>query len=750
VRDDYRDFLKTKHTRIEQSGIDVFESEMNSMLFDFQKFIVRKALRAGKYALFSDTGTGKTIMQLEWGNWVVKHTNKPVLILTPLAVSGQTILEGKKFGYIVERYSGKTEPEIYVSNYEQLDNIDTSVFSGIILDESGILKNFSGKTKNKIINTFKNTRFKLACTATPAPNDHLELGNHAEFLNVMPSNEMIARFFINDTMHFGSYRLKAHAVRPFWEWVATWAMMMTKPSDIGFEHAGYDLPPLEIIEHQVDVDIKDFENGNLFRNSNVNATNFNAELRLTMKQRMQKAAEIASGTNDQVIVWVNQNAEADAIKKLIPNAVEVRGSEPPEDKEKKLIGFGLGEFRVLITKKKIAQFGLNYQNCHIQIFASLDFSFEGLYQAIRRSYRFGQKKQVDVHIITTETMENVSKAIKEKESAFNEMKRNMILAAKSVYQFEDKKRLELTMEFNHEVIKNEYYEMHLGDSNEVIKGIPDNSVDFQLFSPPFSNLYIYSESVRDMGNCKDDEEFIKGFEFLIPELKRILRPGRLVAVHVKNLVNYMNSHGKSGQRDFRGDIIRAFTKHDFSYHSEVTIWKDPVIEMQRTKAHGLLYKQLRADSSFSRNGMAEYLVIFRKWPENENDEKLVQKVNWKTEKNFKLEQWQEWASPVWMDIQQTNVLNIRMAKDGNDEKHICPLQLGIIERAVYLWTNPGDVVFSPFAGIGSEGYGALKAERKFVGIELKKIYFDSAIRNLNSVIENKNQLSFFDDEVKDE
>lgn len=737
----YDDFLKSKIKNSVNSGIDTENINLNPKLFDFQEFIVNIALQKGRFALFTDTGTGKTFMQLEWAKHISEHTKKPVLILAPLAVSGQTIQEGEKFG--IEVFKLKSDvfgSEIFISNYEQIDNIDCSQFSGIVLDESSILKNFTGKIKNKIIDSFAATKYKLACTATPSPNDHMELGNHAEFLNIMPSNEMLSRWFINDTMHFGSYRLKGHAENDFWEWIASWAMMMMKPQDIGFEQEGYELPPLNIIEKRVDVDITDFQNGNLFKQSHVNATNFNKELRNTINERMQCVSEIANGTNENVLIWVNQNVEADKLKQLIPDAVEVRGNEKSEIKERKLLDFAGGKFRVLITKKKIAQFGMNFQNCHNQIFAGLDFSFEGLYQAIRRSYRFGQRHPVNAYIITTETMQNVIKAINDKQNRFTEMQERMTNAISSIYKSRKKEKLKLN--YKHIVEKTDQYEMHLGDSVELIDQIEDNSIDFSIFSPPFSNLYIYSDSIRDMGNSANDEEFLESFNFLIEKLYKKMRPGRLVAVHVKNLVNYMNSHGKSGLRDFRGDIIRSFVKYNFSYHSEVTIWKDPVIEMQKTKAHGLLYKQLRADSSFSRQGMAEYLLLFRRWPETDKEQELVVNVDWKTYDNFPLERWQEWASPVWNSIRQTNVLNIRIARESKDEKHICPLQLDVIERAVAMWTNENELVFSPFAGIGSEGFQAIKMNRRFVGIELKEAYFNQAVKNLNGAIMQNAQMDW--------
>lgn len=256
--------------------------------------------------------------------------------------------------------------------------------------------------------------------------------------------------------------------------------------------------------------------------------------------------------------------------------------------------------------------------------------------------------------------------------------------------------------------------------------MPDNSIDLSIYSPPFANLYIYSDSVCDMGNCDDDEQFFEQYAYLVRELYRVTRPGRVSCVHCKNLVNYKGRDGMAGLRDFRGEIIRLHTDAGWAYHSEVVIWKDPVIEMQRTKAHGLLYKQLRADSTFSRQGMPDYVVTFRKWVKGEDEQELVDPVT-HTKADFELDQWQRWASPVWNDIKQTNVLNIDAARDSQDEKHICPLQLDVIDRCLVLWSNPGNVVFSPFMGIGSEGHQSILAKRKFIGAELKESYFKQAV-----------------------
>lgn len=289
----------------------------------------------------------------------------------------------------------------------------------------------------------------------------------------------------------------------------------------------------------------------------------------------------------------------------------------------------------------------------------------------------------------------------------------------------------------------ENFSIYNGDCVRIIKEIPDNSIHFNIFSPPFANLYIYSDDLADMGNCKDMDEFFEQFDYLIPELYRVTKPGRLCAVHCKQLVKYKGRDGRAGLTDFRGEIIRHFEKFNWQYHSEVTIWTDPVLEMQKTKAHGLLYKQVRKDASFSRQGLPDYLVVFRKWAENEEDEKLIEPVK-HTKEDFPLPIWQNYASPVWMDIQRTNVLNVYQAREDKDEKHICPLQLDVIERAIDLWTNPGDIVFSPFMGIGSEIYTAVKMGRKGIGIELKESYFEWSYKNIMIAVQESNQVSIFD------
>lgn len=727
--EEYKEFLKSKEKRIVESGFDVNENELNPYLFDFQRFCVKRALKRGKYALFESCGLGKTIQQLEWANQVNKHTGKPVLVLAPLSVSLQTIDEGKKFGITVVKYNGSDFP-IQISNYEQLDNIDCSIFGGVVLDESSILKSFDGSTKKKIIESFKHTPYKLACTATPSPNDPMELGNHAEFLDAMSYNEMLAMFFVHDGGDTNKWRLKGHATETFYKFVGSWAVMFSKPSEIGFSAEGYNLPALNYIEEQIETPKRN--NGKLFNDNAVNATNFNQELRYTMDLRLQKVVEIVnSKPNEPFIIWIKQNQEGEKLKKLLPEAIEVKGSDSDDWKESKLLGFAKGEFRILITKTKIASFGMNYQNCNNQIFASLDFSFEGLYQAIRRCYRFGQEKEVNVYLITTDTMSNVRQSIDEKQKKFDEMQDIM---SKTINEHLNDDYLS-NAEYDTKPFENEYCSVKRGDCVQLIKDVEDETIGLSVFSPPFAELYTYSNYVEDMGNSKDYKEFLTQFGFLVKELYRVTMSGRNVCVHCMDLPIQKGKEGYIGLRDFSGMILKIFEDCGFVYHSRITIWKDPVVEMQRTKALGLLHKQIKKDSTMCRVGIPDYVMVFRKDGERDNPVR---------NEDMPVGLWQKIASPVWMDINQSNTLQgVRDAREDKDEKHICPLQLDVIERCILLYSNEGDKVLTPFMGIGSEVYQSVKMNRYGVGFELKDSYYEIAVKNINTAIQEKNQLQLF-------
>ena len=554
MKKEYIEFLQKKQTAIESSGFHLMDSEMNEKLFPFQKYCVKRAVKAGRFAMFEDCGLGKTLQQLEWAYQVQKHINQPVLILAPLGVIGQTIQEGVKFGYEVKEigltvFDQDLKAGIYITNYDNMDNIDSYLFGGVVLDESSILKNFNGKIRNELIASFKETKYKLCCTATPSPNDTTELCNHAEFLNVMSRNEMLAMYFVHDGGSTSDWRLKGHAKQAFWDFVSTWAVMLSKPGDIGFSNEGYELPELKVIEDYIETPKRN--NGMLFNDVAVSATGYHNELRETINERMKRVSEIVNSSSDSWIVWIGHDEEGDLLRKMIPGAVEVKGSDNKQKKKDNLLGFGKGEFRVLITKLKIAQFGLNYQNCHNQIFASLDFSFESTYQGIRRSYRFGQEYDVNIHLIVTDTMQNVRKSFEDKQSAFYEMQRAMTHAMNRNI----KNELKLMKTVSQKEYQSDFCHIMNGDCVQLIESIPDESIGFSIFSPPFAELYTYSDKLEDMGNSKDYKEFFVAFNFLVKELYRVMWSGRNVAVHCMDLPIQKGKEGYIGLRDFSGMII---------------------------------------------------------------------------------------------------------------------------------------------------------------------------------------------------
>ena len=727
----YDQFISQKVKDSSPAGFE--PTDINPALFWWQGKVVTWAVRQGRCALFEECGLGKTLQQLEWASQVEGRTGKPVLILCPLAVAQQTIAEAAKFGFQsvvpVETAEDITEPGIYICNYEKLDKIEAAIprLAGVVLDESSVLKAFTGKTRIALTAKFSATPYRLCCTATPSPNDFTELGQHAEFLGICSPAQMLATWFVNDTFDTGTWRLKKHAESDFWRWVSTWAACVSKPSDIGGDDSGYDLPKLNVQTVTVAVNhaaVRGSET--LFVDAHTSATSIHSEMRRTCAERCAKAAEIANGTRKAVIVWCNTNDEADALIALIPDAVEVRGSDTSKAKETALGEFTAGKARVIITKPSIAGYGLNWQHCSEVVFVGLSYSFEDFYQAVRRSYRFGQRDQVNVHIIQADTENNVLPVIKRKMDQHETMKEALRYTAANLSE----KKSSTTMNETINTVTGSGWTMNLGDCVRITSTLPAESIGFSVFSPPFADLFTYSNDVQDMGNCSDLSEFMAQFDFLIEQLGRVTIQGRHCAVHCCDLLSTKWKHGKIEFQDFSGTIARAFRKRGWLLHSRITIWKDPVTEMQRTKAHGLLYKTLRNDSSDSRVGAPDYLMVFRK--PGDNPIPIAH-----TTDSLPLDKWQELASPVWWTVNQSRVLDYEVARGERDEKHICPLQLDVIERALTLWSAPGDTVLSPFAGIGSEGYCAVKMGRAFIGCELKPEYFERACHNLKTAVEDK-------------
>jgi len=429
----------------------------------------------------------------------------------------------------------------------------------------------------------------------------------------------------------------------------------------------------------------------------------------------------------KVVIWCHLNDEQHALSKAFNGlAVSVMGADSMDKKERDGVEFTSGQTPIMISKPKIFGHGMNWQHCHKQAFVGLSDSFEQFYQAVRRCWRFGQELPVDVEVFTAESEGQVLANIKRKEAQHHDMSNQMVDHMKDLMQNEMSKTQREVTVYQRDYAEGENWQLHQADCVHLASEMETESVDYTLFSPPFASLYTYSNSDYDMGNCKDDDSFYDQFGHLVNEMFRITKPGRLLSFHCMNLPTSKQNHGYIGIRDFRGLMIKLFQDAGWIFHSEVCIWKDPVVAMQRTKALGLLWKQVRKDAAMSRQGIPDYLVTMRKPGLNPNPVTH-------SEDNLPVALWQKYASPVWMDINPSRTLNKMPARDDNDERHICPLQLDVIERALHLWTNPDDLVFSPFTGIGSEGYCALQMNRRFIGAELKPSYFQIAKENLDDV-----------------
>lgn len=733
--------------------------KLSGHLRGYQRHVVEFDLLGGRTGTFLDTGLGKTLIEHEWSMHAAEATNGRALILCPLAVAQQQRREGERFGYPIRviRDMGDVGPGINVCNYDRHHLLDPSAFGAVTLDESTIISNFTGVVSRRLRAAYANHRFRKVAAAVPAPNDHMELGQSCEFLGIMPSREMLMRWFASDQTDLGKYRLRGWGELPFWDWMASWSRMAGHPRDLGYPEEGYDLPPLEIFRHQVASAARPPE-GTLYALA-ASATQIHDLKRQTAGGRAAAIlALVEAEPGEPWVIWTDTDYEADAVCAELgrldkSRVLDVRGSMSTSVKEERLERFASsGEPNWLVSKPSIAGFGLNWQHSARMAFVGRTYSYLAFYQAVRRQWRYGQARPVHVHLAIAEGEEIVGRALDRKAADHQRMQVQMVAAMRRQASAKTSNQA-LPYVPTHKAKAPEWlgggpvecladhtgerYAFYQGDCVEVLRQVPDNCIDIAVYSPPFAGLYIYSDSAADMGNCADDEEFLRSYRFLCEELYRVLRPGRLALVHCKHLVYYQNAQGSAGVRDFPGDLIRVHRSAGFDMHGPpITVWRCPVREMTKTKAHGLLWKQLRSDSTFSRQGLPEYILPLRKWARTEEDEALCRPVE-HTKEEFPLEQWQRWASPVWGypdsgdELRETDVLQSR--REPQDEKHICPMPLDLIRRCILMWSNPGDILLSPFAGIGSEPCEALRLKRRAVGIDLKASYFKQGSEYLDGV-----------------
>ena len=688
-------------------------------LFPFQDAISQWAVNKGRAAIFADTGLGKTRMQLTWAEAMAGRT----IILAPLAVALQTEREAQLIGVDAgyARHPDQVSARVTIANYEMVDRFNPQDYQAVVLDESSILKNVDAKTRGKLTGLFAQTPYRLCCTATPSPNDIAELTNHAEFLGIMRRTDVLAKFFVHDD---DGWRLKGHAQESFWEWVSTWAMALQRPSDLGYTDDGYDLPSLNIHHVEVEGEAAAYAQatGQLFATELRGLHGRLAARKTTVEQRAQKAIDLISEhPDDQWLVWCGLNEEGRLLKRYLSSATLIEGAHSFDTKMDAARQFADGGLGVLISKPSIMGFGMNFQKAHRMIFLGINDSFETYYQAIRRCWRFGQQEAVDVYTIMSDlerpVWDNVQRKAKEHEGMVQKMMGFMSDFGKAALHgaIVDHERMP------DDTASGQGWTLHRGDSTAVLPTLEPDSVDLTVFSPPFLSLFVYSDGDRDLGNSDSENVFMERFRPIVAELLRVTKPGRLAVVHVAQVAATLAHDGFIGIKDFRGAVIKLFIEEQFHYHGDVTIDKNPQAQAIRTHAKALLFKQLRKDASWLRPGLADYMLLFRK-----PGEPAIP-----IQPDISNEEWIEWAHPVWYGMRETDTLNVALARAERDERHICPLQLPVIERCIRLWSNPGDVVLSPFAGIGSEGYVALQQKRRFVGVELKDSYYRVACRNLD-------------------
>ena len=743
----YKDFLETKNHSIDCIGKDIKNSEINPKLFDFQKDILKWAIKKGRCAIFLDTGLGKTFIQLEWARLLSKRS----LIVAPLSVARQTIREGKKIGIEVNyiRKNKEIKNGINITNYEILDNFSANCFDAIVLDESSILKSISGKTKKKLIDNFRNIKYRLCCSATPAPNDYIELGNHTEFLGVCSRQEMLSMFFINankeHTIEYNGnlykkkgtnkggqeWRIKHHAEERFFEWMSKWSITMIKPSDLGYNDDKFNLPELKVEPIFVKSDYISDEK--LFFDGLHGLADRIGIRKETISGKLNIVNELIKKDDGQWIIWCGLDDEAKSLKD-IEDSIEVKGQDSIEFKSKTFEDFQDNKFKILKTKPKIGAFGMNFQNANNMIFYGLNDSWETYYQAVRRCWRFGQKKPVNVYIVISEKEREIYENIKRKDLQARRLREKMIEKLKDIEKGELTGMKVEKDDYKTKTITEENFTLMLGDSCEKLKEISDSSIDFSIYSPPFMDLFVYSNSDRDIGNCKNPSEFYNHYEFIIKELFRITKEGRLSCVHTSDIPAMANRDGYIGLKDFPGEVLRLHEKNGWIFVGRCFIQKNPQAQAIRVKCKSLLFVQMNKDSSHSRPALVDQILIFRKKGDNKVPITPVQNGECDNET------WIKWAHGIWTDINETNTLRYYQAREKDDEKHVCPLQLETIERCIKLYSNPGETVLSPFMGIGSECYVALKLNRKTIGIELKKSYFDVALQNLKAIESNNLKL----------
>ena len=743
---------------VETSTVDPVTYRPTRALFDYQAWIVQRAVERERFAIFATTGLGKTLMLLDWTRAVTNHHKGRTLIVSPLAVIPQTIAEAARFfpRMTVRDCRDRAALErwlvdgagVAITNYEKLDDrTEPFPIDAIVLDESSVLKASMGKRRTALIAAAKGIRFKLACSATPAPNDRVEYAEHAFFLDVVRStNEFLSMFFVNRDE---GWELKRHGREAFYRHLASWSVFMVDPRAFRFAGHDTDLPPLDVVYPHVGTTDEQIDRA---RSWETNEQPSLLGVQVGGVTSRVKMAQIANGfvlvdgkpewfpaikpgyvanlanvehDAEQVIVWVHFDAEGDRLEQLVPGSVHLSGKTNRDKRDAIIEQFRRGEGpRVLILKPSMFGFGLNLQSCRIQIFSTITDSWERWFQAVRRSWRFGQIQPVKIYIPVTPFDQPIVENVMDKQSVYEDdaaaMEAEFVRALRPADSTERRVFVNIPQsEINRK--ESDTWTMIHADCIAHMPTMPDDFADLTIFSPPFAALFTYSPEAGDMGNVKGEEEFRLQWDFFVDELYRVVKPGRHVVVHCTDVMRFAGQDGVRHTYDFPSDLRAGMEAAGFLYRARIAIDKNPQAVATRTKQVNLLFATLKRNALDSHPMTSECLLMFTKPGRPDKSIHALDVTD---------REWIEWAHHIWYGINETNTLNTTEGKEHEDERHICPLQLELIERCVRLWTERDELVFSPFAGIGSEGWEALTHGRRFYGIELKRSYFDTACRNL--------------------
>lgn len=832
----YNEFLSAKIRRAEHFGFEVDDTQLHPSLFPHQRDAVRWALLGGRRLMALSFGLGKTRIQIEICRQIIAREGGKALIVCPLGVRQEfTQNDGPAMGVNIQYCRNMAEvftcdSDFIITNYERVrdGHIVPAAFTVITLDEGSCLRSYGSQTTQQFMDLCSGTKYRYIATATPAPNRYLELINYADFLGIMDRGQSLTRFFQRNSTKAGDLTLYPHKEQEFWFWLCGWAMLIYRPSDLGYPDTGYDLPELNVIYHEIPADHskawdKTDDRGQrfMFQHEAMGLQASAAEKRETITPRLAKARAIieAAGDAEHWLIWHHLESERTLIEKEIPGALSVYGSQDLELREQRIMDFSAGHFPILATKPEISGSGCNFQrHCHRNIFLGINYDFNDFIQAIHRTHRFQQAHPVEVHIIHTETERAIVKELKAKWRRHEELQTNMrqIVAQYGLNQYAMTDQLTRSIGLQRRQHAGKYWTFANNDCVPETAAMPDNSVDMIVTSIPFSNHYEYTPSYNDFGHTDDDDHFFAQMDYLIPELHRTLRPGRVCAVHTKDRILYgkVTGDGMSVVNPFHAKTMFAFMKHGFRLLGMITVATDVVSENNQT--YRLTYGEMRKDATKMGVGSPEYILLLRKLPSSTDNAYADIPVT-KNQQDYSLARWQLnadaiWRSSgnrlldtdeltaladsegglrkvrarfteyfrqsvydfethvqvgealesksrlpktfslltppagsdfIWDDIVRMRTLNLQQANNVR-EKHVCPLQLDIVERLITQYTNPGELVYDPFGGIGTVPYCAVKLGRHGRGVELNTGYWLDALTYLREAEYQRDVPTLFD------